>query len=146
MNRRQLLVRIVGGFSLVALAGLSVPFLRSLFPSFGRHTYLDVDIEDLAAGEARLVRWLGRHVYIVAGQDAPPLVVYANCTHLGCEIELKSENDTFAGFRCPCHRSEFDVLGRVEPGSAARRDLDVPDFRRIGQHTIRLQDLPEEGA
>lgn len=181
MNRRQLLTRIVGGFSLVAAAGISVPFLRSWFPSFRQETFLDIDVTDMAPGDYRKVRWLGRTVYVVnrsastvedlkalddnradadSSESSQPafaenrfrsldpshLLVYANCTHLGCEVEVIDEEGSagFAGFRCPCHRSEFDAAGRVEQGAAARLNLEVPEYSYAGQGVIRLVDIQED--
>jgi len=169
MDRRTLLTRIVAGFSAVAMAGFSVPFLRSLLPSFDQDISLDVDVSDLDEGEVRTVRWLGRNVLVIrrsrqkepeplvlqdpdSENSAQPefaantlrarrpdhLVVYSNCTHLGCEVEVLSENG-FEGFSCPCHRSRFDTSGRVEKGSAAKRNLEVPDYDYIARSVIRLR-------
>ncbi|MBL6691311.1 MAG: ubiquinol-cytochrome c reductase iron-sulfur subunit [Pseudomonadales bacterium] len=169
MDRRTLLTRIVAGFSAVALAGFSVPFLRSLLPSFDQDISLDVDVSDLDSGEVRTVRWLGRNVLVIrrsraleaellelqdpdSENSAQPefaanairarrpdhLVVYSNCTHLGCEVEVLTENG-FEGFSCPCHRSRFDTAGRVEKGSAAKRNLEVPDYEYIARSVIRLR-------
>ena len=72
-------------------------------------------------------------------RDADHLLVYANCTHLGCEVEVVSDSE-FRGFRCPCHRSEFDAAGRVEQGAAAKLNLEVPDYQYISSDVIRLID------
>jgi len=169
VNRRQLLTRVVAGFSAVAAVGFSIPFLRSLMPSLPQESSMDVDLSLLAPGEIRRVNWLGRPVLIQKRDDvalatiaapadeltdpdsdasAQPVyaanphrsrdpnlfVVYANCTHLGCEVV--ADND--AGFRCPCHQSRFDPAGRVTRGSAAKINLEVPDYRLIGNETLRL--------
>lgn len=171
MDRRTLLTRIVVAFSAVAAAGVSIPFIRSLVPAFDNEISLDVDLGDLEEGDTKVVRWLGRHVYIVrrsAPVASPPrfdlqdpasdrsvqpdfarnasrslrpehLLVYANCTHLGCEVEIMSDGGDFSGFRCPCHSSEFDVAGRVARGSAAKLNLEVPDYEYVGQQVIRLR-------
>ena len=172
MNRRTLLAGIVAGFSALALAGFSIPFLRSLLPSFRRDFSLNVDVANMAVGEVRSVRWLGRSVLMVkrqAGRAAGAvsrfeledpasnnsqqpefaandlrarrpehLVVYANCTHLGCEVEVLAESG-FAGFSCPCHRSRYDTSGRVEKDAAARRNLEVPEYDYAAQDVIRLK-------
>ena len=169
MNRRTLLARIVGGFSAVALAGFSIPFLRSWLPSLKRDVSLDVDVSGLEVGRARSVRWLGRNVLVVKRQpdgaiDAfeledpasdnsqqpefaanelrarrpDHLVVFSNCTHLGCEVEVLAESG-FEGFSCPCHRSRYDTSGRVEKGAAARRNLEVPQYDYVARSVIRLK-------
>ena len=68
------------------------------------------------------------------------LLVYANCTHLGCEVQSRFSG-TFEGFDCPCHFSRFDAAGRVEKGSAAKLNLEVPDYEYIGQEVIRLRQV-----
>ena len=66
------------------------------------------------------------------------LLVYANCTHLGCEVDF-AKNQTFTGFRCPCHLSEYDIAGRVERGAAAKLNLEVPEYEYMGRSIIRLK-------
>lgn len=171
MNRRTLLRRIVATFSAITVVGVSFPFLKSWLPDFDQTFSLDIDLEDLDVGEAKTVRWLGRNVYIVrrepgalvtAAQLQDPesarssqpefaknelrarkpdhLVVFANCTHLGCEVE-KLGDSGFEGFSCPCHQSEFDRSGRVKNGSAAKLNLEVPDYEYIGRQVIRLRQV-----
>lgn len=70
------------------------------------------------------------------------LVVYANCTHLGCEVAARFE-EAFEGFNCPCHFSRFDAAGRVEKGSAAKLNLEVPHYEYIGREVIRLKQVKE---
>ncbi len=67
-------------------------------------------------------------------RDPNYFVAYANCTHLGCEVVA----DSPAGFRCPCHQSQFDPAGRVTGGSAAKINLEIPSYRVIGNETLRL--------
>jgi ubiquinol-cytochrome c reductase iron-sulfur subunit len=180
MNRRELLTRTVAVFSAAGAIGLSIPFIRSLMPSFSNEVILDVDVENLREGEIRQVRWLGRAVYIVdrgqleeqdlasldesledprsevssqpsfaanrqRSRENRHLVVFANCTHLGCEVEAKRTAGEFSGFRCPCHQSDFDVAGRVEKGSAAKLNLEVPEYQYAGEHVIRLRKVEEHG-
>ena len=61
-------------------------------------------------------------------------LAFANCTHLGCEVLV----DDKGGFDCPCHRSSFDGAGRIRRGGAAKRNLDIPDYRFTNPDTIRL--------
>ena len=178
MDRRTLLKTIVGAFGAVAAVGVSVPFLRSMFPTWTNEVILDVDVSGLAPGAAKQVRWLGRNVLIVhrderalqslgtvdlvdadssapqqpefarndiRARDARHLLVYANCTHLGCEVAML-DNNGFEGFECPCHFSRFDGAGRVEEGSAARLNLEVPDYDYIGRQVIRLRKSTSDAA
>ena len=172
IDRRTLLTRIVAGFSLLGLAGFSVPFIRSWLPAFKNETILDVDVGGMVAGDIKVVRWLGRNVMVVRrdrtqvqrliASDAlndpdsllshqpdyaannfrsrkpEHLLVYANCTHLGCEVDFTAV-DGLAGFSCPCHRSEYDIAGRVEKGAAAKLNLEVPEYEYIGRTMSRLR-------
>lgn len=61
------------------------------------------------------------------------LVLNIHCTHLGCipqvlpEVEAQPfDPDWRGGFFCPCHRSRFDLAGRVYSGVPAALNLLVP--------------------
>lgn len=64
MHRRQLLTRIVQGFTATGFAALVYPFVKAWLPSFEEDVSLEVTVDELAPGEAKLVRWLGRNVII----------------------------------------------------------------------------------
>ena len=61
-------------------------------------------------------------------------LAFSNCTHLGCEVML----DASGGFNCPCHKSSFDAAGRIRRGGAAKRNLEIPEYRFITPNKIRL--------
>ena len=65
------------------------------------------------------------------------LIVYKNCTHLGCEVSLQMTEEEL-GFECPCHRSEFDRAGRVSKKSIASFNLEVPNYQYLSRNTIKL--------
>jgi ubiquinol-cytochrome c reductase iron-sulfur subunit len=55
------------------------------------------------------------------------------CTHLGCSPEMKAEirpepfdSEWKGGYFCPCHKSKFDMAGRVYEGVPAPTNLLVP--------------------
>lgn len=170
LNRRQLLSRLVTGFSVVAAAGFIFPFLRSLVPSLRNEMTQDIDVGRLSSGDMMRVNWLGRPVLLIRRSEAlvqtleqqsdllidpasaesvqpefatsalrsrqsDLFVAFANCTHLGCEVARADDG----GFLCPCHQSEFDAAGRVRKGSAARFNLEVPEYRVIEIGKIRLE-------
>jgi len=63
------------------------------------------------------------------------LVLNIHCTHLGCipqvlpEVEAQPfDPDWRGGFFCPCHRSRFDLAGRVYNGVPAALNLLVPPY------------------
>lgn len=60
-------------------------------------------------------------------------VLVGLCTHLGCSPEMKAEirPEPFdpqwkGGYFCPCHKSKFDMAGRVFQGVPAPTNLLVP--------------------
>ena len=94
--------------------------------------------ESLNDPNSRLSRQPDYATNISRSRRPEHLLVYANCTHLGCEVDF-STNQTFTGFLCPCHRSEYDIAGRVERGAAAKRNLEVPEYEYLGRTIIRLK-------
>ena len=50
-------------------------------------------------------------------QPAGIFCVSAVCTHLGCTVQWKAENENFF---CPCHGSIFTEDGNVKKGPAPR--------------------------
>lgn len=46
----------------------------------------------------------------------------AGCTHLGCDVGLKSASDLKQGFACPCHGATYDANG-ANPTSPAPSPL-----------------------
>jgi len=53
------------------------------------------------------------------------LVVYGNCTHLGC-VPLGHQGQ-YEGWFCPCHGSVFDTSGRIRQGPAPI-NLPIPPY------------------
>lgn len=60
-------------------------------------------------------------------------VLVGLCTHLGCSPEMVAEirpqpydADWKGGYFCPCHKSKFDMAGRVYTGVPAPTNLVVP--------------------
>ena len=63
------------------------------------------------------------------------LIVYGNCTHLGC-VPLGNEG-AFHGWQCPCHGSVFDTSGRIRQGPAPI-NLPVPPYAFTSDKAIRI--------
>lgn len=63
------------------------------------------------------------------------IVVYGNCTHLGC-VPIGFSGD-YHGWYCPCHGSHYDSAGRIRKGPAPR-NLDIPDFAFLSATKIRI--------
>lgn len=84
----------------------------------------------------------------------PEIGVYVGiCTHLGCSPSFVPEltpqpfdADWKGGFFCPCHKSRFDLAGRVYSGVPAPTNLPVPPHRFITDTLIEVGVDPEGAA
>ena len=81
------------------------------------------------------------------------LVVIGICTHLGCVPdfvpEIKPEPfdpDWKGGFYCPCHKSRYDLAGRVYAGVPAPKNLPVPPYKFLSDKQILIGVNPEGAA
>lgn len=79
-------------------------------------------------------------------------VLVGLCTHLGCSPEMKAEirPEPFdpawkGGYFCPCHKSRFDMAGRVFQGVPAPTNLVVPPHYYENDTTI-VVGLDPQGA
>jgi ubiquinol-cytochrome c reductase iron-sulfur subunit len=70
-------------------------------------------------------------------------VLVGLCTHLGCAPEMAAEikpepydSDWKGGYFCPCHKSRFDMAGRVFQGVPAPTNLVVPPHHFADDNTI----------
>ena len=78
------------------------------------------------------------------------LVVNMHCTHLGCVPQVVPEvgpqpfDDNWkGGFFCPCHKSKFDMAGRVYKGVPAPANLRVPPYSFLDDRTLVIGVSPE---
>jgi ubiquinol-cytochrome c reductase iron-sulfur subunit len=78
------------------------------------------------------------------------LVVNMHCTHLGCVPQLVPQvgpqpfDDNWnGGFYCPCHKSKFDLSGRVYKGVPAPTNLTIPPYSFIDDRTVMIGVSPE---
>ncbi len=78
------------------------------------------------------------------------LVLNVHCTHLGCvprvlpEVEAQPfDPDWRGGFFCPCHRSTFDLAGRVYSGVPASSNLLVPPYSFLDDENVIIGVDPE---
>ena len=129
---------------------------------------IDLDLTPIAEGQAIKLFWRGKPIFVrhrtkkeideakavdVATLRDPQtdaqrtkagheqfLVVFGNCTHLGC-IPLgtapgESKGD-FDGWFCPCHGSHYDSSGRIRKGPAPL-NLPVPPYAFNGDTKIKI--------
>jgi len=78
------------------------------------------------------------------------LVVNMHCTHLGCVPQLVPEvgpqpfeENWKGGFFCPCHKSKFDMAGRVYKGVPAPANLRIPPYSFLDDRTLVIGVNPE---
>ena len=80
-------------------------------------------------------------------------VLVGLCTHQGCSPELKAEirpepfdPEWKGGYFCPCHKSRFDMAGRVFQGVPAPTNLKVPPHYYENDTTIIIGVDPRGAA
>jgi len=78
------------------------------------------------------------------------LVVNMHCTHLGCVPQVVPtvgaepfDDDWKGGFFCPCHKSKFDMSGRVYKGVPAPTNLTIPPYSFIDDKPLVIGVSPE---
>ncbi len=78
------------------------------------------------------------------------LVVNMHCTHLGCVPQMVPEvgsqpfDDNWnGGFYCPCHKSKFDLSGRVYKGVPAPTNLRIPPYSFLDDRTLMIGVSPQ---
>lgn len=81
------------------------------------------------------------------------LVVVGICTHLGCSPafvpDIKPEPfdpEWKGGFFCPCHKSRYDIAGRVFQSVPAPANLVVPPYKFVDDKHILIGVNPEGAA
>jgi len=80
-------------------------------------------------------------------------VLVGLCTHLGCSPEMKAEirpepfdPEWKGGYFCPCHKSRFDMAGRVFQGVPAPTNLVVPPHHYENDNTIVIGVDPTQSS
>ena len=80
-------------------------------------------------------------------------VLVGLCTHLGCAPEMVAEirpepydAQWKGGYFCPCHKSRFDMAGRVFQAVPAPTNLVVPPHHYADDNTIVIGVDPQGGA
>ena len=81
------------------------------------------------------------------------LVLVGVCTHLGCAPdfvpEIKPEPfdpDWKGGYFCPCHKSRYDLAGRVYKAQPAPANLPVPPYYFENDSTVVIGVDPKGAA
>ena len=78
------------------------------------------------------------------------LVVNMHCTHLGCVPQIipqvgpqPFDENWNGGFYCPCHKSKFDLSGRVYKGVPAPNNLRIPPYSFLDDRTLMIGVSPQ---
>ena len=78
------------------------------------------------------------------------LIVNMHCTHLGCVPQMIPEvgpqpfdQNWQGGFYCPCHKSKFDLSGRVYKGVPAPTNLKIPPYSFLDDRTVQIGVNPQ---
>ena len=81
------------------------------------------------------------------------LVVNMQCTHLGCVPQMipqvgpqPFDENWNGGFYCPCHKSKFDLSGRVYKGVPAPTNLKIPPYSFLDERTVMIGVSPQRAA
>ena len=129
---------------------------------------IELDLSPIAEGQAIKLFWRGKLIFVrhrtkkeidearavnVATLPDPQsdadrvkagheqfLVVYGNCTHLGCIPLGNNPGDPkgdYDGWFCPCHGSHYDSSGRIRKGPAPL-NLPVPPYAFTADTKIRI--------
>ena len=165
-SKRDFLYIATGAFAAVGTVGAILPFIGQLAPdaaTIAAGAPIEVDLGPVAEGQIMHVVWRSQPIFVrhltakeieenksvpntamidpasaasrvQAGHDQW-LVVTGICTHLGC-IPLDKEGP-YGGWKCPCHGSQYDALGRVRRGPAPA-NLPIPPYAFLNDTKIRI--------
>ncbi len=167
-GRREFLQLTGAAMGAVGAACFAAPLVNSLNPAKDTLALstVEVDVSDLAPGQAKTVMWQGKPVFIkhrtekeiaeavevdVATLVDPQtdeervtkpewLVVIGICTHLGCIPNGQKQTDAhgdYDGWFCPCHGSHYDTSGRIRKGPAPK-NLAVPQYEFVSDTMIKI--------
>jgi ubiquinol-cytochrome c reductase iron-sulfur subunit len=81
------------------------------------------------------------------------LVMIGICTHFGCVPDFfpaikpqPFDPEWESGFYCPCHKSRYDIAGRVYSGVPAPKNMVIPPYHFVDDTTIQIGVDPEGAA
>jgi ubiquinol-cytochrome c reductase iron-sulfur subunit len=154
-SRRNFLFLATGAMGTVGAGFAAWPLIDQMSPDATTlaAASADVDIANIAEGQAVTVKWRGKPIFIshrtpqvVEAARAVPLselrdpatdesrvqkpewlIVIGIFTHLGC-VPLKNDGPYEGGYFCPCHGSVYDASGRIRYGPAPY-NLALPPYK-----------------
>ncbi len=152
----------------VGAAAAVWPFIHQMNPAADTLALasVEVDISALEEGQAMIVKWRGKPVFVrhrtpaeiadaksVKVEDLVDpqtddervqkdkwLVMIGVCTHLGCVpsgTKSGSKQGDFGGWFCPCHGSHYDTAGRIRKGPAPK-NLAIPEYTFLSDTKLKI--------
>lgn len=139
LSRRNFLkmgVAALGALTVLEIGGASLLFLepRSLEGEFGSVVTAG-ELDSFPAGT--VTEFPDGRFFLVRAHDGGFLAVYRRCTHLGCTVAWKADENQFF---CPCHASSFDFYGNVENPPAPRALDTFPVTIKAGQILVNTSE------
>ena len=121
-SRRSFLgraMRVLGGIAVLQAGWIAVsalmPRRRSKQPLEGPGVIVAGPVERFEPGS--VTAFAEGRFYLARLADGGFLALHRKCTHLGCSVPWKADEQRFA---CPCHASAFDIRGDVVNAPAPR--------------------------
>ncbi len=127
--------------------GQTIGVLRRSPETLGLLSELDGELRDPGSQESEQPEFAQNEPRALRDEY---LVVNMHCTHLGCvpqvipQVGPQPFDDNWkGGFFCPCHKSKFDMAGRVYKGVPAPTNLRIPPYSFIDDTTLVIGVNPE---
>jgi ubiquinol-cytochrome c reductase iron-sulfur subunit len=127
--------------------GQTIGVLRRTQETISLLPEVDVDLRDPDSLESEQPQFAQNEARALRDEY---LVVNMHCTHLGCVPQILPqvgpqpfEENWKGGFFCPCHKSKFDMAGRVYKGVPAPTNLRIPPYSFIDDSTLIIGVNPE---
>jgi Rieske Fe-S protein len=121
LSRRDVLAASAAGVALTVLGGCptnpkdKVPLVTSGTVNIG-------PAADYPAGTVS-TKFMGQNGIVITNESGPVIAILNKCTHLGCPTDWKTDINQFV---CPCHKSQFNIIGQPTKGPAKRPMLATP--------------------
>ncbi len=109
--------------NLIVFIGMLVLGILKFFSFFipKGNKIIKINLDSLKNG----VNEFAKDSIIIIRENSKLKVLDAICTHLGCKVKFIPQEKIF---RCPCHKSMFDLNGRVIKGPA-KKNLKVLKYK-----------------
>ena len=123
MTRRNLLTRLIAGWSVLSTIPVLSVILKYLTPVEADAASLESikldSFAEIPLDSAKIVRFGKQPAIVVHTQGGQYKAFMARCTHLGCVVKYEGAPEV-PSFHCNCHGSVFDINGRNIGGPAPR--------------------------